>query len=166
MYRFHLFGMVATVLALVALGSLLSQSAARIVVWPGIAVAGAGFLISAVAAAFYYHFGAWGSVDMVGKPADMIRAFVDSLRVSTEYVTCLVRFGRVFSGLGLLILGLGLLKWKILPMWIALSAVGVGLAAMALTIDLELYSPLFHLQAGWLAATGLVALWSGIRFES
>ena len=47
---------------------------------------------------------------MDGESPQTILAFVESLRVSTEYVTCLVRFGRVFSGLGFVVLGLGLLK--------------------------------------------------------
>jgi len=36
MYRIHIFGMVVTTMALVALGALLSESAARILVWPGV----------------------------------------------------------------------------------------------------------------------------------
>ncbi len=35
MYRIHIFGMVVTTMALVALGALLSESAARILIWPG-----------------------------------------------------------------------------------------------------------------------------------
>ena len=91
MYRIHIFGMVVTTMALVALGALLSESAARILVWPGVAMAGAGMMVSALATAFYYHFGAWGALDMDGESPETIRAFVESLRVSTEYVTCLVR---------------------------------------------------------------------------
>ena len=106
MYRIHIFGMVVTTMALVALGALLSESAARILVWPGVAMAGAGMMVSALATAFYYHFGAWGALDMDGESPETILAFVESLRVSTEYVTCLVRFGRVFSGLGFVVLGL------------------------------------------------------------
>ncbi|MEE8160489.1 MAG: hypothetical protein V3T61_02515 [Acidobacteriota bacterium] len=163
MYRVHLFGMVVTVIALVALGSLLSQTEARVLVWPGVAVASAGMMVSALAAAFYYHFGAWGAIDMEGQSADAIRGFVNSLRVDTEYITCLVRFGRVFYGLGLLVVGFGLLKWKGLPVWLAWSAVVLGAAGMGLTMglpdDLELYLPVFCLNVLWLGTTGFVMLW-------
>jgi hypothetical protein len=47
---------------------------------------------------------------MHGKSADAVLSFVNSLQIITEYVTGLVRFGRVFTGLGLLVLALGLLK--------------------------------------------------------
>ncbi len=170
MYRIHLFGMVVAVLALVALGTLLAETEARILIWPGVAVASAGLFVSSVAAAFYYHFGVWGSIEMNGKSADTVLSFVDSLRVTTEYVTCLVRFGRVFTGLGLLVLALGLIKWKPLPLGIGVSAAVIGLAAMAITMalpdNLPLYMPVFHLQALWLAATGIITLRSGIRMRA
>ena len=98
LYRVHLFGHVASVMAFVALATLASGTPSRIIIWPAVAVLGTGLMMGAVAAAFYYHFGAWGSADMDGKPADVIRAFIDSLRITTEYVTCLVRFSRVFIG--------------------------------------------------------------------
>lgn len=170
MYRIHLFGMVVTVLDLVALGTLLAETEARILIWPGVAVASAGLFVSAVAAAFYYHFGVWGSIEMNGKSADTVLSFVDSLRVTTEYVTCLVRFGRVFTGLGLLVLALGLIKWKPLPLGIGVGAAVIGLAAMAITMalpdNLSLYMPVFHLQALWLAATGIITLRSGIQMRA
>ena len=166
MFRVHLFGMVVTVLALVALGAVLAESPARILAWPGIAVATAGLIVGAVGAAFYYHFGVWGSLQMSGKAEGSIQSFVDSLRISTEYVTCLVRFGRVFSGLGLLVLALGLLKWNVFPSWIGLSAAAIGVASMAVTMffpdHLSLYLPIFHCKALWLLATGIQTLRSGI----
>jgi hypothetical protein len=165
MYRVHLFGMVGTALALGALAALLADRPARILVWPGAAVAVAGMIVGAVGSAFYYHFGVWGTLEMTGKPAEDVRDFVASLRLSTEYVTCLVRFGRVFTGLGLCVLAAGLLRWPILPPWVGWGAAGIGAAAMALTMTLpdnwSLYTPVFHLQALWLAATGAVLLLSG-----
>ena len=134
LFRVHLFGMIVAVLALVALGAILAETPARVLVWPGVAVATAGLIVGAVGAAFYYHFGVWGSLQMSGKDVGTIQSFVDSLRISTEYVTCLVRFGRVFSGLGLLVLALGLLKWKVFPSWIGLSAAAIGVASMAVTM--------------------------------
>ena len=167
LYRVHIFGMVITAIALIAVGSLLADTQSRIMVWPGVGVATAGTFVSALAAAFYYHHGAWGAIELNGKGAEDIQAFILNLRVDTEYATCLVRFGRVFSGLGLLVLGLGFLKWKLLPVWVGGVAVLIGLAAMALTMGLpdhlSLYAPIFHLKAIWLTCTGIVILKSGMR---
>ena len=169
MYRIYLFGMIFAVITLSALAAVVADTPSRILVWPGAAVASAGMLVSAVAAAFYYHFGAWGAVDMNGQSDETVRAFVDSLRLSTEYVTCLVRFGRVFSGLGLLILALAILKWHLFPKWSGIWAALVGVAAMALTMglpdDLALYVPVFHLTAAWFGASGIVSLRSGICLD-
>ncbi len=169
MYRIHLFGMIFAVISLSVLAAVVAETPSRILVWPGAAVGSAGMLVSAVAAAFYYHFGAWGAIDMNGQSAETVVAFVDSLRLDTEYVTCLVRFGRVFSGLGLLILALAILKWHLFPKWCGIWAGLMGLAAMALTMglpdDLALYLPVFHLTAAWFGATGLIALRSGIQLD-
>jgi hypothetical protein len=166
MYRVHLFGMVISALAVVALAALVVDSPARVLVWPGAAVAVAGLIVGAVGSAFYYHFGVWGTLEVGDKPPDAIRGFIDSLRLATHYITCLVRFGRVFTGLGLTVLALGLLNWQVLPWWIGAGAAAVGVAAMALTMALpdkwELYTPVFHFQALWLAATGAVLLLTGV----
>jgi hypothetical protein len=167
MYRIHLFGIVVAVAALVALGTLLTNEPARILIWPGVAVAIIGLMVGAAGSAFYYHFGAWGALDMDGKSAEVIQAFVGSLKISAEYVTCLVRFGRVFGGFGLLLLGVGVMVWKVLPAWAGAVAVFIGVVAMALTMglpdDLDLYLPVFHLYALWLAGIGGVILKSGVR---
>ena len=162
LYRVHLFGMITAVIALVAFAALEAGSPARVLIWPGVAVASAGLVVGALGSAFYYHHGVWGALETTGKSPDEIRAFVDALRVDTEYVTCLVRFGRVFGGLGLVVLGWGLLRWGVLPAWIGVSGGLIGLAAMGLTMALpdrlSLYTPVFHAMAAWLAATGLMVM--------
>lgn len=170
MYRFYLFGVVVAVAALVALGSLLTDSEARTAVWPGVAVTVVGLMVGACADAFYYHFGAWGALYMEGKTPAEVATFVESLFVSTEYVTCLVRFGRVFGGFGLLVLGLGLWLWRVLPAWSGGLAVAMGIAAMAVTMglpdDLHLYAPIWHAFAVWMAATGAAILRDGARTQA
>jgi len=167
LYRVHLFGFLVTVMALAALAAALTEAEARVVVWPGVAVAGAGLVVGCLAAAFYYHHGAWGALQMAGQPAEGLRSHVEALRLDTEYITCLVRFGRVFFGLGLVVLAAGLLKWRILPGVIGVAALLLGLAAMALTMafpdNLEFYAPVFHLNSLWLLATGFVIKRSGLR---
>jgi len=167
LYRVHLFGFLVIVMAFVALAAALTDSEARVVVWPGTAVAVAGLVVGCLAAAFYYHHGAWGALQTAGQPLEKLRGHVDALRLDTEYITCLVRFGRVFFGLGLVVLAAGLIKWRILPVVLGVSAVLLGLAAMALTMafpdNLEFYAPVFHLNSLWLLATGLVIRRSGLR---
>lgn len=91
----NLLGYVAAIMAFVALATLVTESSARIIVWPAVVVLDAGLVMTALAYAFYYHFGAWGSIDMDGKSDEEIQEFIASLRVSAEYITCWVRFGRI-----------------------------------------------------------------------
>ena len=170
MYRVHIFGYIMMIMALVAFGAMMTEAPARILLWPGIAVAVAGLLVSALAAAFYYHHGAWGANEMKDASPETLGSYLSALRLDTEYVTCLVRFGRVFFGLGLLVLSLGCLKWKILPQGIGIAALVLGLAAMALTMGLpdhlEYYAPLFHLNVVWFIATGVVVGRFGLPLNS
>jgi hypothetical protein len=157
-YRIHQFGMVVSALAFIALAALtVDQPAVRIFVWPGAAVAVAGLMVGAVGSAFYYHFGVWGALEVRKKPG-FARDLVESLHLPTHYVTCLVRFGRVFCGLGLTVRAVGRLRGDVRPVWIGAAAIGLGVAAMGLTMlwpdNWALYTPVFHLQALWLAATG------------
>jgi len=162
LFRIHLFGHVMAVMGLVALVILFSESAMRIVLWPGVAVCVGGLFVAVLAQAFYYHFGAWGAIDMDGKTEEERKEFVAELRVSTEYITCLVRFGRVFFGLGQAVLAVGLLYGGLLPSWLGITAAILGVAAMALTMglpdSLDLYQSIFHLNAIWLAAVGYTVL--------
>jgi len=164
--RGHLFGVVVSAMALVALAALLAnQPAVRILVWPGAAVAMAGLIVGAIGSAFYYHFGVWGALE-TRKTPHAAKDLVESLHLPTHYVTCLVRFGRVFCGLGLTVLAVGLVRGEVLPWWVGGGAAGLGVAAMALTMLLPdnwaLYSPVFHLQSLWQAATGAYLLLHGI----
>jgi hypothetical protein len=166
LYRVHLFGVVVSALALVALAALVQgQPAVRVLVWPGAAVGVAGLIVGAVGSAFYYHFGVWGALETRKNPS-AAKDLVESLHLPTHYVTCLVRFGRVFCGLGLTVLAVGLLHGEVLPWWVGGGAAALGVAAMALTMlwpdNWALYTPVFHLQALWLAATGAYLLLYGI----
>ncbi len=167
LYRAHLFGLVTAVLGLVALATLDHRDATRVLVWPGVTVACVGLMVTALANAFYYHHGVWGAIELPGQPAEAAARFVDALRVDTEYVTCLVRFGRVFTGLGLLVAAAGWLKGRCLPRWLPCAGAVLGVAAMALTMGqpdrLALYQPVFHAQALWFAAMGVVVWRFGLR---
>jgi hypothetical protein len=150
-------------MAFVALATLVTDSAARILVWPAVVVLNAGLVMTALSYAFYYHFGAWGSTDMEGKSDDEIQEFIAKLRVSTEYITCWVRFGRIFIGVGQLVFVLGLLMqagpW---PMWLIIAGAILGVAGIGLTLEwpdnLDYYKPLFYLDVLWLAIMGVALL--------
>jgi hypothetical protein len=166
LYRVHLFGVVVSALALVALAALLgNRPEVRVFVWPGAAVGVAGLIVGAVGSAFYYHFGVWGAFESRRDP-DTSGKLIESLFLATHYVTCLVRFGRVFCGLGLSVLAVGLLHGDVFPWWIGYGAAGLGVAAMAITMLMPdswaLYQPVFHLQSLWLAATGVYLLLNGL----
>jgi hypothetical protein len=169
MFRVHLFGYLMALMALVALASLLTESEARILAWPGVAVASTGLLVGALGGAFYYHHGALGALDMAGRPQAALAAHVEALRIDTEYVTCLVRFSRVFFGLGQLVLALALLKWNVLPRPIAGGGALLGLMAIILIMgfpdNFEYYTPVFHLNALWLVSIGVVAGRAGLRLS-
>ena len=125
----------------------------------------AGMIVGAVGSAFYYHLGVWGALE-TRKIPNAAQELVESLHLPTHYVTCLVRFGRVFCGLGLTVLAMGLLRGEVLPWWVGGGAAGLGVAAMALTMlwpdNWALHTPVFHLQALWQAATGAYLLLYGI----
>jgi hypothetical protein len=169
MYRIHLFGMIVTVIALFALAALIAGSPARVLIWPGAAVASSGMVVGALAAAFYYHHGAWGSMKLADASPPAAQAFVDALLVDTEYITCLTRFGRVFGGLGLVLLAWGMLRFRLLPACCGYGAGIIGLSAMALTMGLPdrlwLYLPVFHALAVWLLVTGFVIFRQGADLE-
>lgn len=160
LYRIYLFGYVAAVMAFVALAAIITEPSARVIVWPAVAVLNAGLVMTSLAYAFYYHFGAWGSIDMEGKSNEEVQEFIVSLRVGTEYATCWIRFGRIFIGVGQLVFVLGLLKqagpW---PMWLIVIGGVLGVAGILLTLEwpdnLDYYKPLFYLDVFWLAALGI-----------
>lgn len=160
LYRLHLFGHVVMLMAFVALSVVLHDSGSRVLLWPAVAVLGSASIVAAMAQAFYYHFGAWGAVQMQGEDSAALAAYLESLRVPTEYATCLVRFGRVFFGLGQVVLAIAL--WHALPLMLGMSTGILGIAAMTVTMafpdNLDYYRPLFHLNALWLLATGVVLL--------
>ena len=101
MYRLHIFGMITTIVAMAAIGTVFPRTTSRVLVNPGAAVVSTGMAASALGSAFFYQFGASGAYDLQGMSLEVIREFVDSLKLDTQYAGCFMRFGRVFTGLGL-----------------------------------------------------------------
>ena len=169
MYRFHIFGWVTMAIALFALVSITGRKPFRVVILPGAGMLIVGTFTLAIAAAFYYNFGAWGVGKTMGKSPAEIQEFLDGILFTNQYVTCFIRFGRIFSGVGLVLLGFGFMKWKIFPTWLAGFTGVLGLAAvgviLAIPDNFEIYKPLFHIKVIWLVAMGVTLLRQGVNLS-
>lgn len=170
MYRIHIFGWVTMGISMFSLLSIISKKPYRVVVFPGIGMVIVGTFTLAIANAFFYNFGAWG----VGKTAQMspteITEFIDSILFTNQYVTCFLRFGRIFSGVGLVLLGYAFIKWKIVNLWIGWYTLLLGIVAMGIILAIpdnyETYKPIFHVKALWLLTMGFTLLVKGIHLPS
>jgi hypothetical protein len=167
MFRFHIFGWVTMAIALFALGSITLKKPYRILLIPGIGMLIVGTFVIAIAAAFYYNFGAWGVGMTAGKSPEEVQLFMDNILFTNQYVTCFTRFGRIFSGVGLVLLGFGLLKWKIMSQWLGWFTIVLGLAAMGIILGIpdyyDIYKPVFHVKSIWLAVMGISILIKGLN---
>ena len=170
MFRFHIFGWVTMGIAIFALASITAKKPARAVIIPGIGMIIVGTFVLALATAFYYSYGAWGVGKTAGKSPAEIQEFIDNLMFTNHYVTCLVRFGRIFSGAGLILLGAAFVKWKIVNTWLGGSTILLGFAAMMIILfipdNFEIYKPLFYLKAIWLAVMGISILRYGVNLPA
>ncbi len=167
MYRVHIFGWVTMGIAIFSFVSMTALKPHRVLIIPGAGMIIIGTFTLAIAAAFYYNFGAEG----VGKTAGMspaeLTAYLDTILSTNQYVTCFIRFGRIFSGVGFMILGAALVKWKIVASWLGWSTILFGLVAMCvilfIPVNFEIYKPLFHIKALWLILMGATILTKGIQ---
>lgn len=167
MFRFHIFGWVTMAIAMFALASITAKKPYRVLLVPGAGMVVIGTMTLAIASAFYYNFGAWGVGQTMGKSAAEIQQFMDNILSTNQYVTCFVRFGRIFSGVGLVLLGLGFVKWKIVNPLLGWFTALLGLAAMGIIMGIpdnfEIYKPLFHVKAIWLLIMGVAILLKGVN---
>lgn len=166
MYRFHIFGWVTMAIAMFSLWSITNIKEVRVIMSPAAGMVIVGTFTLAIAAAFYYNFGAWGVGKTMDKTPAEIDEFMNGVLFTNQYVTCFVRFGRIFSGVGLLLLGVTFLKFKLLPTWLGGFTALLGLGAMGIILSIpdnfEIYKPLFHAKVLWLVAMGVVLLTKGI----
>jgi hypothetical protein len=169
MYRFHIFGWVTMGVSMFSLTTLLMGKPYRVVVFPGIGMVVVGTFTLAIANAFYYNFGAWG----VGKTAGMsvveVQEFVNDILFTNQYVTCFIRFGRIFSGVGFVLLGAAFLKWNLVSKWLGWFTFIFGFVAMGVILGIpdnfEVYRPLFHIKVIWLVSMGIYLLKKGINIS-
>ena len=166
MYRIHIFGWVTMGIALFAFVSVTARKPYRVVILPGAGMLIIGSFTLAIAAAYYYNFGAWGVGQTAGKSELEIQAFMNDILYTNQYVTCFLRFGRIFSGVGLVLLGAAFIKWAIVPKLLGWFTTILGLAAVVLILSIpdnfEIYKPLFHIKVIWLLMMGGLLLKQGV----
>ncbi len=167
MYRIHIFGWVTMGIAMFALVAITARKPYRVLMLPGAGMVIIGTFTLAIASAYFYNFGAWGVGQTAGKSPTEIQEFVDNILFTNQYVTCFIRFGRVFSGVGLILLGSGFIKWKIVSVWLGWFTVVLGLLAMGIIMGIpenyEIYKPIFHVKVIWLVIMGIVLLKQGVH---
>ena len=167
MYRIHIFGWVTMGIALFALVSVIGRKPYRVVILPGAGMTIIGTFTLAIAAAYFYNYGAWGVGQTAGKSPEEIKEFMNGILFTNQYVTCFIRFGRIFSGVGLVLLGYGFIKWKIVSTWLGWFTALLGLAAMGIILSIpdnfEIYKPVFHVKVIWLIMMGVVLLKQGVH---
>lgn len=169
MYRIHIFGWVMMGISLFALVSITSKRPYRVLMLPGAGMVIIGTFTLAIAAAYYYNHGAWGVGQTAGLSAKELDDFMQNLLFTNQYVTCFNRFGRIFSGVGLVILGAGFLKWNMFPKGLGWLTVMLGLIAMCIILfipdNFEIYKPVFYVKVGWLIMMGGFLLSKGIHIS-
>ncbi len=166
MYRIHIFGWVTMGISLFALVSITSRNQ-RVLMLPGAGMVIIGTFTLAIAAAYFYNHGAWGVGQTAGMSSAEIEEFMEKLLFTNQYVTCFIRFGRIFSGVGLIILGAGFLKWDMFHKALTWFTILLGLVAMCIILfipdNFEIYKPVFYVKVVWLLAMGITLLVRGIN---
>lgn len=166
-YRIHIFGWITMGISLFALVATTARKPYRVVILPGAGMVIIGTFALAIANAYFYNFGAWGVGETAGKTAMEIEAFVNDILYTNQFVTCFIRFGRVFSGVGLVLLGFAFIKWHMVSKLLGWFTALLGLAAMVVIMGIpdnfQIYKPLFHVKVVWLVAMGAVILKNGIN---
>ncbi len=167
MFRIHIFGWVTMAIATFALISITAFKPYRVIMFPGAGMIIVGTFTLAIAAAYFYNHGAWGVGMTAGMSAAEIEEFVGNLLYTNQYVTCFVRFGRIFSGVGFVLVGIAFIKWNIVKAWLGWFTLLLGIISMSVILfipdNFEIYKPLFHVKAIWLLLMGFVIIKDGIR---
>jgi len=168
MYRIHIFGWVTMGISLFALVSITTGNQ-RVLMLPGAGMVIVGTFTLAIAAAYFYNHGAWGVGQTSGMSSAEIDEFMEKLLFTNQYVTCFIRFGRIFSGVGLIILGAGFVKWTMFSKALNWFTILLGLVAMCIILfipdNFEVYKPVFYVKVVWLLAMGGTLLMKGVNLN-
>lgn len=167
MQRIYIFGWVIMGLGMIGFATITFEKPSRILTMPGAGIVIIGTFVTALAAAFYYTYGAWA----VGKTENMsaaeLQVFTNDIVNINHYVTCLVRFGRIFSGVGFVLIGVGIFEFKIMDSWIGIYTAIMGFVTVCLILfihdNFEVYKPMFFVKVLWLLIVGATILRKGIN---
>jgi len=167
MYRIHIFGWVTMGIALFALVSITGRKPYGVLILPGAGMTIIGTFTLAIAAAYFYNHGAWGVGKTANLSAEELQDFMNNLLFTNQYVTCFIRFGRIFSGVGLILLGAGFVKWNIISSWLGWFTIILGFVAMGIILfipdNFEIYKPIFYIKVLWLVLMGVTLLKQGVH---
>ena len=167
MYRIHIFGWVTMGIALFALVSITARKPYRVLILPGAGMTIIGTFTLAIAAAYFYNHGAWGVGETANLSPEELKEFMNNLLFTNQYLTCFIRFGRIFSGVGLILLGAGFVKWKIISSWLGWFTIILGFVAMSIILfipdNFEIYKPIFYVKVLWLLLMGVTLLKKGVH---
>ena len=167
MYRIHIFGWVTMGIALFALVSITARKPYRVLILPGAGMTIIGTFTLAIAAAYFYNHGAWGVGETANLSPEELKEFMNNLLFTNQYVTCFIRFGRIFSGVGLILMGAGFVKWKIISSWLGWFTIILGFVAMSIILfipdNFEIYKPIFYVKVLWLVLMGVTLLKQGVN---
>jgi hypothetical protein len=162
-YQILVFGLFMRLAGLVALGSLHGETSARTVLYPGIAICAAGLVINSLSAGYYMHTGFWGADTLAQATPEMRGNFLTQIQPTSEYMICLERMGKMFFSLGLVFTGAGLYLAALMPRWLGMAAVLIGLAGMAALFiapfSQVVFIPFDVLIALWFATLGGMLAW-------
>jgi hypothetical protein len=160
-YQVMVFGLFVRLAGLVALGSLHSHTLARSVVWPGVAIALAAIVVNGISAGYYMHMGAWGAEQLQATTDTAKAAFLDNIRPGSELMICLERMAKMFFSLGLTIFGVGLALGRVVPRWLGIAAVVIGMTGMlalfAMPFSHTVFIPFDIAIAVWLVVLGVLS---------
>ena len=96
-----------------------------------------------------------------------LEIFMKDILATNQYATCFLRFGRIFSGVGFVLLGYGFIKWNLVAKWLGWFTAILGLVAMGIILSIpdnfEIYKPIFHVKVVWLLAMGISLLRFGMN---
>ena len=167
MYRVHIFGWVGFSIAMFALISNITIKPYSPMVIAGGGVIIAGTFVLALSSAFYYGFGAWGVGQTLGKTSEEIQQFMDNIIFTNYYATCFTRFGRVFTGAGMALIGVVFIKWNILNTLLNWFTLVLGFVIMGVILlipeNFEPFKPVFHIEVLWMLIMGIVILKNGVN---
>lgn len=157
-YQIMVFGLFVRMAGLVALGSLHTHTIARTVVWPGVAITMAAIVINGISAGYYMHMGFWGAEQLRGATDAVRGAFLENIRPGSELIICLERMAKMFFGLGLAVLGVGLALGRITHRWVGIAGATIGFAGMmalfAMPYSRTVFIPFDVAIAIWLLVLG------------